>query len=341
MSLQAALSGAGVRHDGFGSRYSADDVQFGRIDVLELTSALGTPAAEQAIRAAAARQGEAATAHVARVIRIARTGQTLSLASVAAPGVALGDLLAALEFDTVALDDVAMLGMAGATAAALAALHRQPGAPAHGALSPSHVFLQRDGTVVLTGAVFGDALQALQWNRDQLWRVFAVAMPPSASLPRFDQRSDVTQLGALVLAMLLRRTLAAPEYPKQTLDLIDSATENMAISARCRTALRLWLQQTLQLQPKSLFATAADASRAFADVVADMQGRQPALAQLQHALHIVSGEPAPEPPHRAAAVAGPVVPPGPVAAPVPTAPAAAALRGLPFLRSVFPALGAN
>jgi hypothetical protein len=340
MSSQASLPVSDVRHDGFGSRQTTYDEQFGPVDVIELTSALGTPAAEQAIRAAAARHADAGTGSLARVVRIARRGGALSLTTLAVPGVALADLLAALEFGTISLGDTALLGVAGATAASLAAMHRLPGAPAHGALSPSHVVACGDGTVVLTGSVFGDALQALQWNREQLWRVFAVAMPPSASLPRFDQRSDVTQLGALVLSVLLRRALNAAEYPKQTIDLIETATESMDISARCRTALRLWLQQTLQLQPKALFGSAADAARAFTDVVSDVQGRQPALEQLQRAIRELSGQP--EPVAEAIPAAPRAIVPPPVAPPSPAPQSAmAALRGLSFLRSVFPAVRAN
>ena len=333
MSLHATHR-SDVCHDGFGSRYAAQDPQFGPVEVLELTAALGTAAAEQAIRACAARQADADTASVARVVRMARKGHALSITTITGPGVPLSDLLAALEFGTITLGDAAMLEVANATVAALAVLHRLPGAPAHGALCPPHAIVRRDGSVGLTGTVFGDALQGLQWNREQVWRIFAVALPPSASLPRFDQRSDVTQLGALVVAMLMRRALTPAEYPKQTLDLVETATEGMAISARCRTALRLWLQQTLQLQPKALFASAADAARAFADVVADVEGRRAATAQLQRAVRELTGEQVLE------------EPPAPARAPQrmpasPPPPRAATPRGLPFLRSVFPALGAN
>ena len=58
---------------------------------------------------------------------------------------------------------------------------------------------------MLTDAVFGPALEGLGRNREQLWREFGLALPASASLPRFDQRSDVTQVGAVVLAIAIRR----------------------------------------------------------------------------------------------------------------------------------------
>jgi hypothetical protein len=330
MSAHASMQRSHLRHDGFGSRYSARDLHFGAVEILELSSALGTPAAEQAIRATAARQ-EANASMLCRVIRIARKEQTLSITSVAAEGIGFSDVLAALEFGTVTLGDEAILELAGAAIGAVARMHQLPGSPAHGALNPSHLIVRRDASVALTGTVFGDALQALQCNREQLWRIFGVALPPSASLPRFDQRTDVTQLGTLVLALLLRRTLTPGEYPKGMIDLVEVATEGISVSPRCRSALRMWLQQTLQLHPKALFASASDAARAYADVVADVRGRR-AASQLHRAIRQLSGDPvAPEMPAAA---------PRPVTARPPEPPPVAA-RSFPFLRSVFPVLRAN
>jgi hypothetical protein len=207
-------------------------------------------------------------------------------------------------------------------------------------LSPSHVLVQPDGTVLLTGAVFGDVLQALQCNREQLWRVFGVALPPSATLPRFDQRADVTQLGALVMAMLLRRTLTASEYPKGVIDLAAAAADSVSVTTASRSALRMWLQQALQLHPKAMFASAADAARAFEDVTAAVPGRRAGSVLLQAVVRQMSGEPMPD------EVAEPrtAVVPLPVPAPAPPPPVSrltASVRRLAFLRSVFPLLGAN
>jgi hypothetical protein len=341
MNGHASLQTPGTRHDGFGSRHHAQDVQFGRVEILDLSAALGTPVAEQAIRARAARLAEANGATLSRVVRITRAAQTLSVTSTAPEGVALGDLLAALEFGTVTLSDQAILELAHATVRAVAGVHQMSGSAAHGALSPSHVLVRRDGTVLLTGAVFGDALQALQCNREQLWRVFGVALPPSATLPRFDQRSDVTQLGALVMAMLLRRTLTASEYPKGVLDLAAAAAEAVSVGNASRSALRMWLQQALQLHPKAMFASAADAARAFQDVIADVPGRRAGSVLLQAVIRQMSGDLMPD------EVPAPrTVVPQPIPAAVPAPPPAArrftaSVRRLGFLRSVFPLLGVN
>src|SRR6185436_14123614 len=90
-----------------------------------------------------------------------------------------------------ALTDAAMLELAAAVIRALAAVHGLPGGIAHGAVSPSHILITPEGAAVLTDGEFGGALETLEKNREQLWREFGLALPPSASLPRFDQRADV------------------------------------------------------------------------------------------------------------------------------------------------------
>jgi hypothetical protein len=218
----------------------------------------------------------------------------------------------------------------------VASLHQLAGAPVHGALNPAHVIVRRDGSVLLTGAVFADALQALQCNREQLWRVFGIALPPSATLPRFDQRADVTQLGAVVLAIILRRSLTATEYPKGILDLVAAAAEGIRVGTSSRTALTMWLQQALQLHPKAMFATAGDAACAFTAVVAEMTGRRAGGLLLQSVVRQMCGDPATEEVTRPGGATQPLLP----TAELPRA-AAPSPRGLGLLRNVFPALRAN
>jgi hypothetical protein len=328
MSSEAALLLTDVRYDGFGFRRIDHDPRAGRVEVLEVASVLASPTSEQAIRTRAGRFTDGKATMLAPIHRIARSGLTLSVTSAAPEGVTLGDLLGALEFGTVSLSDEAILELASATIGAVAAMHEMPGSPAHGALSPAHVLLCRDGRVLLTGAIFADAMQALQLNREQLWRQFDFAMPPSASLPRFDQRSDVTQLGALVLSMLLRRAMTASEYPKGIADLVTTATAGAS-------GLRMWLQQALQLHAKATLGSAVDAARAFPAPLPDAKGRRPGAQALQAVVaHLCGDVPAKEtkpafvsmPPAAIRAVEMPIravemAPPPP-------------RRGLAFLRSV-------
>jgi hypothetical protein len=277
-----------VREDGFGARSISEDPQLGRIERLELTPALATPASEQAIRARAAYLNTLEDGPLGRVIRIARKDDTLSVFSVAPDGVPLSELLAGLEFKTISLSGEELLELAVSIAAALATMHERMPSLAHGALTPAHIVLQRDGSTVLTGAVYGEALQALQRNREQLWRDFGIALPTAASLPRFDQRGDVTQLGAVVLAITQRRSLRRDEHPKKTHEMAMAASVTGSVATDSK--LRAWLQDALQLHGRVTFGSGVDAARAFRDVLPAASERTLEALALQTAIRQLCGE---------------------------------------------------
>jgi hypothetical protein len=278
-----------VTQDGFGARSLVVDSQLGRVERLDLAPALASPASEQAIRARAAHHNSLDdTRPLGRVVRITRCGEVLSIFRAASHGVPLSELLAGLEFKTISLSGEELLELASSVIAALATMHDRMPAIAHGALTPAHIVLQPDSTTVLTGAVFVDALQALQRNREHLWRDFGIAMPMSASAPRFDQRADVTQIGAVVLAIMQRRSLRRDEYPKNTHDIAMSVsvTGHPATDAKLRT----WLQDALQLHGRVTFASAVDAARAFHDLLPAAAERTLEALALQTAIRQLCGE---------------------------------------------------
>lgn len=278
--------------DGLGVRSFAADAACGGVDVLELAPALASDAAvEQAIRARAARYAGVDRTIIASVCRIDRDGHALRVVADVPDGMRLSQLLADFEFGNEMLTDAALLELAGAVVHVVAALHQLPGSVAHGAICPAHVVITRDGTAVLTDGVFGAAIEALQRNREQLWREFGLALPASASLLRFDQRADVTQLGAVVLALALRRPLRSEEYPRGVGDLVIAATSNGG--APYASALRMWLQQALQLHPRSVFASAVDAQQMFAELATGPSPRRAAIQAVQTLVRRRCGEPKP------------------------------------------------
>jgi hypothetical protein len=266
----------------------AIDPQLGLVERLDLIPALASPASEQAIRARAAYHNSLEESPIGRVVRITRQGDTLSVFSAAPEGLPLSELLAGLEFKTISLSGEELLELASSIVTALATMHERMPTIAHGALTPAHIVLRRDGTTVLTGAVYGDALQALQRNREHLWRDFGIALPTAASLPRFDQRGDVTQLGAVVLAITQRRSLRRDEYPKRVQEMAMSAavTDNSATDSK----LRAWLQDALQLQGRVTFGSGVDAVRAFRDVLPPREERALEALSLQTAIRQLYGE---------------------------------------------------
>jgi hypothetical protein len=259
--------GAYGLNDGLGQRQVLMQAPHGRVEVLCLSAALAAHApAEAAIRARAERLADIDEPVLTSVRRVERDAASVRVVADAVEGIRLADLLRQLESSGEILSHAAMLELARGVIRAVAGLHRLPGGFAHGAITPAHIVLGPDGSVVITDHVFGAALESLQWNREKLWREFHLALPAAASVPRFDQRADVTQLGAVVLAIALRRPLRDDEYPRCACDLVVAATNDLA--APGISAFRMWLQQALQLHPRSLFATAVEAERAFAELTA-------------------------------------------------------------------------
>ena len=332
-----------TRDDGFGTRLLMDDEAFGPVEVLDLMPALTSPAAEQVIRARLDQLDGFGAPLLAPAYVIERKGAKLTVISAAVDGLPLCELLAALEFGTLTLPQDAILELAAMTVRAVGELHERLGPLSHGALNPAHVVLRRDGSVMLTDAIFGDALQQLERNREDMWRTFSLALPPSATVARFDRRTDVTQLGSIVLAILLRRTLLGHEYPRAIPDLVMvAAGENGAEGARVHP-LRHWLQQALQLQARALFPSATEAAAAFADVLDSVNPRRAGAAVLQVAIRSLLGETVGYREPAQPASAGPGEPPAGIMDdhPEPRQAEPAPQRGFSFLRAVLPNLRAN
>jgi len=277
-----------VREDGFGVRRIVVDPRFGRVERLELAKPLSSWGAEQAIRARAAHLSSAFGGAYGRVLRIERTGEAVAIVSAVPDGVLLSDVLAALEFKTATLSGNELLQLAASVVKAVAGIHEHIAPRSHGALTPAHIVIHRDGATTLTGAVFAEALQSLERNREVLWREFGLALPASASMPRFDQRGDVTQLGMIVLAIAIRRSLRRDEYPRGTTDLVNTVAlaEDLAKDAR----VRQWLQDALQLQGRVVFSSAVDAAEVFSDIAPRLPQDDVTMVALQAALHQLCGE---------------------------------------------------
>jgi hypothetical protein len=252
-----------------GARTVQRDDRHGAVDVLVLDGPLATAAAEKAIQARIAAVAALPEALIAPVHRLDRCEDALQVVSTAVPGVRMSALLEQLATRSLVLTDAAMLELIARVIRAVSELHAMPGRPVHGALTPAHVVLTADG-IVLTDAVYGSALEALQWNRDRLWRSFGLVLPTAPSVIHFDQRADVTQLGAVALAIALRRPLHADEYPRAITDLVAKATERLAAGS----AMRMWFQQALQLHPRATFDSAVDAGHVFAELLAGATGRR-------------------------------------------------------------------
>lgn len=323
----SGLAGPYSLDDGLGARTILPDPRHGRVEMLDLAPALAAnPAFESAIRARVDQYAQFQGQMCAAIRQVERDGTALRIIAEAPFGVRLSTLLAHLESGQDVLSDASMIELAANIVRAVASIHRLPGGASHGAISPAHIVIARTGTVTLTDAAFGVALQGLQRNREQLWREFELALPSAANLPRFDQRADMCQLGAAVLAIVIRRPLHQNEYPRGIADLVILATAD-AHGPGLASSLRMWLQQALHLNPRASFNTAVDAERAFAEVAATVSGRRAGMQVLQTLIRKLCGEPA-EPPPPIKTPARPMPPRPVIPDPVPPPPPQGGLGGL-------------
>lgn len=278
-------------NDGLGVRRIAiDPVNGGLVETLDIAPELAAyDGFEAALRTRAARLAGAPTDHLSVVRRVERHGNVLRVVADQVDGLRLPDLLQEAQRAGVEWSAEAAMALSAEIVRVVAALHRTTSI-SHGAITPAHIVVSRKGVVTLTDAIFGPALELLNLNREHLWRRFGVALPPSATLPRFDRRGDVTALGATVLAVILGRGLRAEEYPRGIADLVMDATRaRHGDAGSSQSALRTWLQHALCLHPRSTLSTAVDAEQVFAAVEGPPMTRQVAAAALRSRLRRIYG----------------------------------------------------
>jgi hypothetical protein len=258
-------------NDGLGTRFIIRDDRLGRVETLVVADALATPACEEAIRGRMTRLAGVSLA--ATVHRVQRVDGELHVTSACINGIRLSTMLEQLEAGSLVLPDNGILELIGRVFRAVAEFQQLGGQLGHGALNPAHIVLTEQGAIALTDFVYGSALESLEWSRERLWHAFGLAMPSAASFVRFDQRSDVTQLGAVALALLLRRPLRSTEYPRNTASLVCEAAEQFSDIG---SPLRTWLQELLHLHSRASFSSAAEAGRALTKLLGEAASRRAA-----------------------------------------------------------------
>jgi hypothetical protein len=283
--------------DGLGIRRVERDGRT-QTEILALAPVLANhPIVEQAIRTRASRYADLDMRSLATGRRLERSGASLHVVTEMPAGVRLSHLLAHLESTGEVVPEPAIFELASSIINAVASLHAWPGGLAHGAINPAHILLTDNGRVLLTDGVFGGGLEALQRNRETLWKEFRLAMPPAASLARFDQQTDVTQMGASILALILHRPLRVSEYPRGVSDLVMSATESASLtgSSASEFTLRTWLQAALQIHAKLAFRSAVEAQRLFSDIAKTRESRTEGATALQALMRTTCAEPVGQP----------------------------------------------
>ncbi len=257
--------------DGFGRRsYSTDPEAGDEVEMLELAPALVehsgfvTALGERVARFASVRH-----ASYVQLRRLDRpSGDRLLLVSDYTPGWRVSHLLKAAADAGAPPDITVVISILRQLLPAVALFGRHNRESAIGALAAERLILTPQARLVIAEHAFGPALEKLNLGRDRLWRDFRVAMPPSAGLPRANQRADTNAMGVVALSLLLGRVLAEDEFPGQLPALVETLTERRDGQAvPLSAALSQWLQRTLQFDVRTAYQTPHEAQVAFETVL--------------------------------------------------------------------------
>jgi hypothetical protein len=101
----------------------------------------------------------------------------------------------------------------------------------------------------------------------------------------------------VILALFLQRPLRPDEYPRGVSDLVITATESAVMpgSPVSSSALRMWLQEALQVHPRLAFRSAVEAQRSFADIASAPASRRAGAMALQVLMRTTCAEPLNQP----------------------------------------------
>ena len=221
-------------------------------------------------------------------------------------GTRLSDILRVAHERNLQLDINAALCLIRQLVPAVALLHENAREVAHGLIAPERLVVTPHARLVIVEHVLAAAVEQLQFSRERLWQEFRISMPPSAGMPRFDHRADVTGVGLVALALVLGRPLHPAEFPNHLPTLLNEARERTALGEEqpLSQPLRDWLARALQLDTRRAFASAPEALSALEEIVADdsMYVAAPValetfLSRYIAALLELPGELMPAPPH--------------------------------------------
>jgi serine/threonine protein kinase len=246
-------TGPALFEDGFGERRLALGVNGDQFEVLTLRDELTESAVvEAALRDRVARLADFQSEHFGRVHGVERAGKSVPRVMVVSdhvPGVRLSKILEAAETHLLPVEMHAALCLLRQLVHAVAILHDKAPDVCHGAISPERIIVTPNARLVLVEYVLGSAIEQLRYSNKQYWHDLRVPLPRSFGMPHLDRRTDVTQVGATALALIIGRQLADEEFPSQISDMTASALALSPDGALepLPLPLKVWLQRALQI----------------------------------------------------------------------------------------------
>jgi hypothetical protein len=254
-----------VFEDGLGKRYTAVGPGGEPLEVLALREELtAAPSFEFSLRERVGALTAFQNTAFARIRGVQRLGQetsSLAVMSDRVSGPRLSDVLAVADQHLLPLEINAALYLVRQLVHAVATLHEQMPAVAHGALAPERIIITSNAALVIVEHVLATALEQLHLSHELCWKELGIAMPHGTGVPRFDQRADILQVGTVALALIVGRPLYREEYPDKIAALAERAWGLTATGGvePLPAAVRTWLSRALQLDARQSFASAVEA----------------------------------------------------------------------------------
>jgi hypothetical protein len=293
--------------DGFGNRTNGIDSETGdEVELLDLAPQLVEHAGF--VAALAERVARFAVVKHASYVRLRRldrpTTERLELVSDFTPGWRLSELLNESHAANIPVDITVVIGLLRQLLPSVALFGRHNREAAIGSLAVERVIVTPQARLVIAEHAFGPAIEKLNLGRDRLWRELRVAMPPSAGLPRSNQRADANAIGVVALSLLLGRVLEIEEYPSQLQALVDGLQEYRGDQPSPLSApFANWVKRALQFDVRTAFQAPSEAQLAFESVLASDRSYVTSSAKLEEWVAKVGGliearrrPPEPEPP---------------------------------------------
>jgi hypothetical protein len=258
--------------DGFGRRTNGIDSETGdEVELLEFAPELVehtgfvTALGERVARFSTVRH--ASYVHVRRLDR--PSADRLQLVSDLTQGWRLSEMLEESAAVNIPIDITVVIALLRQLLPAVALFGRHNRDAAIGVISPLRLIVTPQSRLVIAEHTFGPAVEKLNLGRDKLWRDFRIAMPPSAGLPRANQRADAMAVGVVALTLLMGRSLELDEFPGSLQSLVDGAQEvRDRQGAQLSAAFSNWLTRALQFDVTNAFQTPSEAQVAFESVLA-------------------------------------------------------------------------
>jgi hypothetical protein len=277
-------------------------------------------------------------AHIRGLLRHADKSPALAVAAEWSGGTRLSQILSIADDQLLGIDIRVALDITRQLVHAVAVLHHNLPGISHGAIGPERIAVTRDARVVVLEYGFGAALATLGYSQDKYWKELSIPLPNPADPPRFDQRTDMMQIGAVALALLAGRPLGKEEYPDKLRALADrlwAVTPAGAIEPLPFT-IRTWLTRALQMDDTRSFPSAVEAwtelDRALGGntYVKPHMSFHAMLAEYERHTGTVLERPAPAVELSTSASATPIAPAPMAAAPIAATPAPAPISGMPL-----------